>query len=88
MLSSTAHEFDYHMKLQSGYILIKKIFVAFLLTISLHSNLVIFQRNNDKMILHILVLYIPIWLYSNEFSDTSSEAAKDFTFQSGYIPTR
>ena len=56
-------------------------------SLALHSNLVIFQHTERIWIRRWKMLYIPIWLYSNNHFFTSWLLFANFTFQSGYIPT-
>ena len=53
--------------------------------LSLHSNLVIFKSKKPKSNFQLSKLYIPIWLYSNDFIPFDGDIIFDFTFQSGYI---
>ena len=52
----------------------------------LHSNLVIFKCVKlGKYVVFTILLYIPIWLYSNAQAANAMSALNSFTFQSGYI---
>ena len=51
---------------QSGYIQIIAAHFAICFCCSLHSNLVIFKLSTRIYLLNYSILYIPIWLYSNE----------------------
>ena len=52
---------------------------------SLHSNLVLFKCNGSTEPSQIVILYIPIWFYSNEMGIDVLEMGASFTFQSGSI---
>ena len=51
----------------------------------LHSNLVIFKCISKVHIYSFLLLYIPIWFYSNGEKWKKISEANGFTFQSGSI---
>ena len=58
------------------------------ITCSLHSNLVLFKCRYRRQIYSIIILYIPIWFYSNLNLSCNKKAPLIFTFQSGSIQIR
>ena len=76
----------FNFTFQSGYIPTADAVSSTNSSASLHSDLVIFQLVTDIPAQLLLSLYIPIWLYSNEYVKKVSEQDENFTFQSGYIP--
>ena len=52
---------------------------------SLHSNLVLFKYHCPLRNLFLLLLYIPIWFYSNSVPVRTIQDWESFTFQSGSI---
>ena len=70
---------------QSGYIQIGLRVNNYLMYRPLHSNLVIFKCISKVHIYSFLLLYIPIWFYSNGEKWKKISEANGFTFQSGSI---
>ena len=72
---------------QFGFILMERISS---ISISLNyftfqSGFILMQELVKNYIFNIVVLYIPIWFYSNGFSALSMNKSFSFTFQSGFI---
>ena len=55
---------------QSGYIQMTEIWLLDRFLLTLHSNLVIFKSRLERVTKLKLILYIPIWLYSNAINFT------------------
>ena len=70
---------------QSGYIQIILFMKSLAVLQALHSNLVIFKWLSKIVRWILYVLYIPIWLYSNDIDKLADSILHFFTFQSGYI---
>ena len=70
---------------QSGYIQIILFMKSLAVLQALHSNLVIFKWLSKIVRWILYVLYIPIWLYSNDIDKLADNILHFFTFQSGYI---
>ena len=73
---------------QSGSIQINLQSIMILKVYPLHSNLVLFKSSFTFISSGVIILYIPIWFYSNFLASKNDESFSRFTFQSGSIQIR